>query len=62
MKTEFLFRFVPMTVAMAEYVDRRRLAQMLRSYRSNRVMYRVSRIADGYSVICGSTKAIISRI
>ena len=62
MKTEFLFRFVPMTVAEAVYVDRRRLAQMLRSYRSDRAKYRVSRITDGYSVICGSTKAIISRI
>lgn len=62
MKTQFLFRFAPMPVAMAEYVDRRRLAQMLRSYRTERAKYRVSRIADGYSVICGSTKAIISRI
>ena len=62
MKTQFLFRFAPMTVAMAEYVDRRRLAQMLRSYRSDRAKYRVSRITGGYSVICGSAKAIISRI
>lgn len=62
MKTQFLFRFAPMTVSTAEFVDRRRLAQLLRSYRSNRSMYQVSRIADGYSVTSGSAKAIISRI
>jgi len=35
---------------------------MFRAYRADRRKYRVSRIADGYSVTCGFAKAIISRI
>jgi hypothetical protein len=62
MKTQFLFRFAPSPVDMATYVERRRLAQMFRAYRADRRKYRVSRIADGYSVTCGFAKAIISRI
>ncbi len=62
MKNQFLFRFARSPVSMATHVDRRRLAQMFRAYRADRRKYCVSRIADGYSVTCGSAKAIISRI
>ena len=62
MKNQFVFRFKPLPAAMGEFVDRRRLAQMFRSYRSDRRKYRILRIPDGYSVTCGLATAIISRI